>query len=198
MTNANPEHERSFFDAMRGQIQATPMPPPRRRFSSRRLLLAASERRVRLGLLSSAGIVLAGMVIVAVLVLSATTTTPPAYALTYNANGTITVTLNDLATAVPRLNAKFAQLGINETVIPIKVDCHSIGGPRSQQADPYATIGPGSMSESFTYSKHERPPPAGFKYVLAAKQLPDGQIETWIGAIKPPLPTCFSDAPSQS
>lgn len=193
----SPRDTQSFYDAMREQIQATPMPTPGR-LRSLQSFLARGVRRGRLGVLTSVGALAAAAIIIVVLVNAGTQPArADAYTLRHNPDGTITVTLNDVATAIPQLNAKFVQLGIQETVIPITANCHATGGPPGAQADPYATIGPGSMSTSFTYSKHDRPAPRGFKYVLAAKQLPDARIETWIGAIKPPLPPCFANAPQQ-
>jgi DNA-directed RNA polymerase specialized sigma24 family protein len=147
-----------------------------------------------LQVISGGAAALAATIAAVVLLLGATTSAPPAYALTQNPNGTVTVTLHDIATAIPALNAKFKQMGIDETVIPITADCHAIGGPPGARADPNAISEPGSMRRSFTFSEHGRPAPHGFKYVLAARQLPDGKIETWIGAIKPPLPPCFANA----
>jgi len=183
----------SFFDAMRDQIQATPMPARRRARLSRRM--QSAHRRARLGLLGGAGVVLAGMGVVVLLLLGASAGTPPAYALTRNGDGTITVTLNELSRGVPALNARFRQLGIDETVIPVRAGCRSPAGPSfppgplSLKPDAMSVV----FSNSITFSpRGEHPPPHGFRYIIAAKRLSDGQIVEFVGAIKAPLPSCFA------
>jgi len=64
-----------------------------------------------------------GAVVAAALIVSATSSTPPAYALASHADGSITITLNDLTTGIPALNARLQQMGINETVIPVTPNC---------------------------------------------------------------------------
>ena len=46
---------------------------------------------------------------------------PPAYALTQNSNGTVSI--NNIMTAITALNARLAQKGIDETVIPATASC---------------------------------------------------------------------------
>jgi len=58
-----------------------------------------------------------------VLGVKAATTAPPAYAVTRNPDGSVTVTINEPATGMPQLNAKFAEMGINETVVPVQANC---------------------------------------------------------------------------
>lgn len=124
-------------------------------------------------------------VIAAALIVSATSSTPPAYALTSHADGSITITLSDLTTGIPALNARLRQMGINETVIPVTPNCPfttpvlSGPGPGGDLSDTIA-IGP-NISE-----------PAGVDAYLAAEQLPDGSIGLGIGGMKAPLPSCIS------
>lgn len=109
----------------------------------------------------------------------------PAYAMTQNADGSVTVTINDLATAVPALNAKFKQMGIDETVIPVEAGCTTV--------NQFLFVYPQeTMTDSFTYTPGGRPAPSGFTYVIAAEQLSDGEVAMAIGAIKPPVPSCYS------
>lgn len=180
-----------FFEAMRSQIAATPLSGPQRSRPTARKPFSAAGAFVR----RRSGAAVAAVAVVVAVLVSLAAGPPPAYALTVNANGSVTVTFYDLAAAIPQVNAKFRQLGIHATVIPIRGDCHSVGGPPGQHAAPNAVAAPGSMSESFTYNRRDRrPAPKGFRYVLAAKQLKDGKIEMWIGAVRPPLPACFAGA----
>ncbi len=135
-----------------------------------------------------------------VLLSSASTTTTPAYALTRHADGSITITLNELTTGIPTLNAKFHELGIDETVIPISAGCqsHDGSGPIVMHPDPMFEY-QGSISTTYTPRAQQRhPAPQGFHYVLAAKRLPNGKILGFIGALKAPIPTClpYSSTPA--
>jgi hypothetical protein len=123
-----------------------------------------------------------------VLVLSGTTTTSPAYALTPQGDGTYTLTLNDLTTGIPALNAKFAQLGIDETAVPIKAGC------TAATFDPEK--GPGSMSETVTVgNQYIDPGQHGF---LAPKQMPNGRILLAMRTTAGPIPSCFPATPASS
>ena len=46
-----------------------------------------------------------------------------AYALTLSHNGTLTLTIRDLTRAAPALNARFAAMGIDQRVVPIRRGC---------------------------------------------------------------------------
>ncbi len=192
---------RNFFVAMREQIIATPLPSAQRR-RWQAVLDQTGRRPMRFGALSGVMLGAAAVAAVVVLALSTATNTPPAYAITHNPDGSLTITLSDLTQGIPGLNAKFRQLGINETVIPIKPDCHQDTRSRT------LTMHPNPMFEfkgsiTTTYSpKDERQYPAdrGYRYVLAAKQLPNGKLLGFIGQLKTPIPSClpYSDKPSTS
>src|ERR1039458_5300068 len=66
---------------------------------------SAQARRRSLVMTTSALGVMAAAV---ALLVSVTASTQPAYALTHNPGGSITVTINDLQAAIPQLNARFA------------------------------------------------------------------------------------------
>jgi hypothetical protein len=112
-------------------------------------------------------------------------TTPPAYALTAHGDGTYTVSLNDIASGIPALNAKFRQLGIDETAVPIEAGCT---GP---------SVGPGSllesqgsMSASVTVGSRYIDP--GLHGILAAEQMPNGQVLIAMGTTDRAIPSCFA------
>jgi hypothetical protein len=132
---------------------------------------------------------LAAVTTAAVLGIGAATNAPPAYAMTQNADGSVTVTINDVADSIGGLNAKFAAMGIEETVVPVESNCPDTGGVEDElQLYPEA-----SMGEALTFKPGA---PASWKQygltgVIAAEQLPNGQVAMAMEAIKPPVPSCF-------
>jgi outer membrane murein-binding lipoprotein Lpp len=147
-----------------------------------RLPATTPRRKVRPVAAAAGAAVLAVAVIVVVLVLSASTSTPPAYALTPVGGGSYTVSLNDISTGVPALNAKFAQLGIRETAVPIKAGC------TASSFDPVQAA-PGSMTQTVTVSNRQIPP--GARGFIAAEQGPDGHVLLAQGSTAQPIPSCF-------
>lgn len=185
----------AFFAAMREQIQATPMPTARARPPRHRAVRPRIRRRLEL--LGAAGILVAGVIAAVVLLFSALASPPPALALTRNSDGTITVTLNELSKGVSALNAEFARLHIDETAIPVLPTCRSSAGPSFPSGPRHLTSG--GMSVVFTHSitfnaswDRQHRAPRGYKYIVAAKRLPNGQIVEFVGSIATPLPSCFA------
>ena len=84
---------------------------------------SSGRARRRPVLVGAAVVGLAAIAATATLVVSATSAAPPAYALTRNANGTYTLTINDALTAIPRVNARLEALGIDSRLIPVTPDC---------------------------------------------------------------------------
>lgn len=161
--------------AIRRELGATTQPDPRslaRRHLTRRTIVTAAA--------TAAIAVLAAVV----LVLTTTSATTPAYALSYNPDGSVTVTLHDLAGAIPSLNARFARLGIDETVIPVTAPC------RARTAFLLAPARAPGRSLRLTAGRRYLLP--GWRGVLAARQLPDREVGLVFGALKGPLPSCFS------
>lgn len=127
---------------------------------------------------------LAAVTAAAVVGIGAATTAAPAYAMTQNADGSITVTINDLATAIPELNAKLAQMGVDTTIVPVTGNCPDTGNIGDELLlDPRA-----SGSETITLGTRNEP---GYTGVVAAEQLPGGHVAMAMEEIKPPIPTCF-------
>jgi hypothetical protein len=156
------------------------------------------SRRRRTGILSGASVAVA--VAVVVVLLTAGTAAAPAFAVTRNANGSYTIVLRQLSTGIPALNAKFRQLGIPETVIPITRGCHSPDGSGLIVMHPnplYEFNGAVTQTYSAAYQRRH-PAQPGWHYVLAAKQLPNGKLLALIGQLKDPVPTClpYSNTPS--
>ncbi len=155
------------------------------------VMLSSPRRgtRKRPTMLTAGATALAAATAAAVFLVSATTSTPPAYALTRNHDGSLTVTIHNLATATPQLNARFKRLGIDETVIPVRATCPTKG----------LIDYPGArMAESLTFYPHHAYLARGWAGVLSAEQLPHDRVALTIGAMKPPLPSCFSNIPLTS
>src|SRR6202035_670577 len=110
-------HEHSLLGAMRHQIEATQM-PPRRRLPRAAVVRFGAQRRILAG--GAAATVAAGTA--AVLAISAATTATPAFAVTNNPDGSVTITLNEL-TGVSDLNAKLASMGIAVRAVPVVSGC---------------------------------------------------------------------------
>lgn len=139
-------------------------------------------RRVALG----AGGIAAAAAVVVVLVFSGTSGTPPAYALTANGDGSYTLTINDLQTAIPEVNAEFARLGVHARAIPVTSTCAA----PDTAGIPLFDYGKANMSESMTVDNANIP--AGWTAFLAVEQMPDGHIAMALGTTAAALPACLS------
>jgi hypothetical protein len=125
---------------------------------------------------------------VAAVLLSATAGAPPAYALTASGNGTYTLTVNNIATAIPALNANFNQLGMNMTVIPVTTTCTA-----PNDGVPLVGGWPAStLNETLTLDQANIP--AGNQGVIAVYQTPSGGVDLDLGSVtgSGPLPSCLN------
>jgi hypothetical protein len=150
-----------------------------RTHADRRLLVVGGSLTASIAAVAAAAVGIIGSV----------TSTPPAYAMTQHADGSVTVTINDVARSVAAVNARFAAMGIDETVVPVESSCTDTGNIGQELwLDPE-----GSMSQSLTFTPGV---PASWKQggytgVIAAEQLSNGKVAMTMEAIKPPVPTCF-------
>jgi hypothetical protein len=115
-TSARGYEEPSLLGAMRHQIEITPMPAPGR-LPRAPTFRFAGHRRILAGGASAAAAATA-----AVLAFGAATTAPPAFAVTDNQDGSVTITLNEL-TGVSALNAKLVSMGIAVRAVPVVSGC---------------------------------------------------------------------------
>ncbi|MGH2860891.1 MAG: hypothetical protein ACRDLT_05195 [Solirubrobacteraceae bacterium] len=122
---------------------------------------------------------------VAVTLVIATTGAPPAYALTANSNGSYTLTMNDIATAVPQVNAEFQRLGIKAVVIPVTPNCTApdTGIPLLAPTQAFG------MSQSVTIDNANIS--AGDTGFIAAEQTPSG-VRFAMGTTDGALPACIN------
>ena len=157
--------------------------------ASLRSRVVQARRRPVVMTTSALGVMAAGAAAV-VLLVSVTASTQPAYALTRNPDGSITVTINDLQAAIPELNARFTAMGVDETVIPITQSC------QTHLAVPAYPQSAASDKLTFTPNEGHKYLAPGFDGVLAAGYTSGGQLLVFIGAMKPPLPACFPADPA--
>ncbi len=117
---------------------------------------------------------------------SATSAAPPAYALTRNANGTYTLTINDALTAIPRVNARLEALGIDSRLIPVTPDCTA---PNTAGL-PLFDYGDGDMSQTMTIDSANIP--SGSVGYIAVDEVSAGDVEMAVGTTDRPLPACLN------
>ncbi|HSC04307.1 MAG TPA: hypothetical protein VLC49_13330 [Solirubrobacteraceae bacterium] len=132
------------------------------------------------------GTALATAVAVAAAVLLFATTSTPAYAVTDNPDGTVTVTLHDVQ-AITALNAALARDGIAARAIPLTADCPIHGFPNPMPA--------GTNPSTYTITIVPSEIPAGYTAVLAVGENASGQIALAQGAFHSPVPVCFNSTP---
>jgi hypothetical protein len=120
----------------------------------------------------------------------------PAYAVTPNADGTVTVALKQLA-AIPAANIKLRAYGIRAVLVPVRPGCPSMppppAGSHPQSARGSATGSGNGMSITLDV----RGAPAGEIAVVAASSV-HGQVQLATQLTKGPVPSCVSLPPPPS
>lgn len=146
-----------------------------------------APRRRRPLLLTGTALGTVALAAAAVLALSATTSTPPAYAVTSNPDGTVTVTLREVS-AIATLNAELTRAGIAARAVPLTADCPIHGFPNAMPT--------GTNPSTYTITFVPGDIPAGYAAVVAVGQNASGQIELAQGAFPSPVPACFNSTPT--
>lgn len=141
--------------------------------------------------LAGISLLAAVVAVMAVLSLGATTTTQPAFALLLHPDGSVTVTVHNLRTALTPLNARLAALGIRERMIPITDAC-----PRSRSNVAFVyTVKRSQFPQlrwTFTRRESQRYLPRGLWGYIGLGRSDRGQLLLAQGAMKPPLPRCLN------
>jgi hypothetical protein len=145
-----------------------------------------ARRRRHPTVLAGTALSTAGVTAAAVLALTATTAAPPAYAVTTNSDGTVTVTLNDIS-ALTALNAELARDGLRAKAVPLSATCPTRGFPHAMPA--------GTDPSTYTLTIVPADIPAGFTAVVAASQSSSGQVQLVQGAWPSPGPSCVNSTP---
>jgi hypothetical protein len=145
-----------------------------------------ARRRRRPAVLAATALSTACVTAAAVLALTATTAAPPAYAVSDNSDGTVTVTLNDIS-ALTALNAELARDGIRAKAVPLSATCPTRGFPHAMPA--------GTNPSTYTLTIVPADIPAGFTAVVAASESSSGQVQLVQGAWPSPGPSCVNSTP---
>jgi hypothetical protein len=148
--------------------------------------LTRPPSRRRPALITGSALATAALATAGVLALTAGTSAPPAYAVTTNADGTVTVTLNDIS-AITGLNAELARDGLRAKAVPVTASCPTRA---FQNAMPAGT-------NPSTYTITIVPPdiPAGYTAILAVSENASGQVTLVQGAWPNPGPSCINTEP---
>jgi hypothetical protein len=114
----------------------------------------------------------------------------PAYALTTNSDGTITLSIYQAA-GIAQANAKLHQLGDDVVVVPIRPGCPPLRPPAVSPKGKLVSLGVSrSRNGSITVSGHA---PAGDIQVVGFETAPDGSA-TVSQVSSPPAPACMPPA----
>lgn len=150
---------------------------------------APRRRRTRPALLTGGAVGVLGTATALAFALAATTSTP-AFAVTNNSDGTVTVTIHDIA-GVAGANAELARLGVRASAVPAVSGCTApvtrepeyrfAGALRPDPASYAVTIKPSAI-------------PRGDTLVLAAKELSTNRVELGVMLVRGPAPACSGEA----
>lgn len=156
--------------------------------------LATAQRpprsRVRPAALAVGGIGMAG---VALAVTLTVTTGPPAYAVTRNADGTVTVAIHDIS-GVTGANALLAELGVRAHAVTYDANCKEEPHPDPRHPEPYGWLieqVPQASTPIDTVTIKPQAIPAGDTLVLATRVHPDGKVGVQLGVVRDPAPSCL-------
>ena len=148
----------------------------------------ARARVLRPVLAAAAVVGLAGAVVLGVNVVDGGT---PAYAVSKDPNGMVTVSINDIS-GVDGANAKLRKLGVPAVAVPMRDGCVE-SAPRSDHADGVGTVSVDSRTgdDGGSVQFDAGQIPAGDTAVLAARQLPDGGVVLAFSLVAGPAPSCL-------
>jgi hypothetical protein len=166
-----------------GDGLATAQRPAQRRARTRPLALTAG----------AVGVVGVGTVLA--LTLTATTSVP-AYAVTENSDGTVTITLHDIS-GVTGVNAKLAALGVRARAVTPRPDCMAVEIPDPTDWTANANTNPLTVASNVAQGKvviQPRAIPVGVTLVLMAEE-GDGRDSFVVGLTLAPAPSCIKGYP---
>ncbi len=130
----------------------------------------------------------AAAAVVVILLVSASSTPSPAYALVQHPDGSVTVTVHNLHTAIQPINARLKALGIPERLIPITGAC-----PRANGGFVYPVKRSQFPQLRWTFSRRaSRKWARGYWGYIGLGRSNKGTLLLAQGAMKPPLPSCFN------
>ena len=137
----------------------------------------------------AAGVVGVGTVLAITLT---ATTSVPAYAVTENSDGTVTVTLHDIS-GVTGINAKLAALGVRARALTPRPDCTEVEHPDPAYRMVNANTDPLAVASNAAQGKvviQPRAIPVGDTLVLTAADFGHGEFMFSVGMVLDPAPSC--------
>ena len=124
------------------------------------------------------------------LVLTAATTTP-AYAVTTNSDGTITVTIHDIA-GVSGANAQLARFGVRARAVPAVANCPTAVSRVPAYEWASTAMRPDPASSAVTLRPNQIP--SGNTLVLAAREISHDHVELGVMMVHGGAPACSNQA----
>lgn len=144
----------------------------------------------RPALLTGSALGIAGLATAGALAL---TSASPAFAVTKNPDGTVSVTLSDLSD-LPALNQKLAQDGVPVTAVPLSTSCAATGAIKNPSGEGTPSISASHQEATDVVTIDPRLVPSGEIGVLGASQTASGQVGLVFGETIPPAPSCLNSA----
>jgi len=151
---------------------------------------ASTTRSKRPLLLGGGAMSAGGAATVVALVLTATTSTP-AYAVRNNSDGTITVTIHDIA-GVAGANAQLARLGVRARAVPTVANCPTAVSRVPEYEWAAKALRPAPASSAVTLTPGEIP--YGETLVLASREISHDHVELGVMMVHGQAPSCSNQA----
>ncbi|NGY57493.1 hypothetical protein G7043_00955 [Lentzea sp. NEAU-D13] len=149
----------------------------------------ASKRSTRPVLVAAGALAVAGAATVAI---TMTGNSPEAYAVTKNADGSVTVTVRDIKGIAPA-NAKLREYGIGAKAVPMSRECAPLDESKLDLLGGYQV--PRTAEGSVTMSPGDIPP--GYTVLLGVSNLPGrGSGFSITGPHRDPAPDCLAEVGS--
>jgi hypothetical protein len=149
---------------------------------------SSQTRRRRRTITAGLSTAVAAVTAAVVLLVGATTAARPAYALVQHADGSVTVTVHNLHTAIRPINARLTELGIPIRFIPITDGCPASNGGFVYPVKPSQYP---QLRWTFTQQGSRKMSPGDWGYIGIGRS-DRGELLLAGGAEKPPLPSCFN------
>ncbi|MFJ5988489.1 hypothetical protein [Lentzea sp. NPDC092896] len=160
-------------DLMREHGQTVEEAPEQRRRPARPLLVAAGA------------LAIAGAATVAI-----TSNSSEAYAVTKNADGSVTVTIRDIK-GVDAANAKLREYGIGAKAVPMSRDCADLDETKMDLLGGYVLP---RISDDGSVTMSPGDIPAGYSVLLGVSNLPNRNTGLgFTGPIRDPAPDCLAE-----
>lgn len=202
MTTQPNESGSTFYEAMRQQIVATPLPARSQGHARHALKRLGSPRPKPLRILTVAGATLAAAAAAVVLLVGAATNTPPAWAIVKNRDGAVILMISRVAD-LNAVNKRLAQDRVRARIVPFRDDCPSVLSLpmrylqwatepiTNNPADGNVVTGP---VDSWTVGIHPNRIPSGRTLIFALREWEHKGWEEVAGFVTGRGPDCAAEA----